>query len=289
MLWGMDSPRGKKVSQERLQSTTVSDNTARRLDLVMIVFNYGGGRQTVAMSIMIHKGLLPRPDRAIMADTAFENPMTWEYLDKYVQPLLNEIGLTVEIASHRLATVKDIYAHNGDMILPAWTSDGKLRGFCSNEWKKRVVERYARQKGYEIHEQWLGLAFDEKRRWKRHHGKRSGKITTVCPLVDSMMDTATCLLIIENQGWPLPWTSSCYFCPHKKNKQWRHIRDTYPEQWEHACEIDEMIRDHNFNERNEKGGELFLHHSRVPLRKANLDRDDSVAGSRQCSLGMCFV
>lgn len=250
----------------------------------MLVFNYGGGRQTVAMCILIQKGVLPRPDRIVMADTGKENQSTWDYLETYTTPMLANIGLQVEIAPHDLATVKDMYALNGDMVLPAFTADGKLGGFCSNEWKKRVVERYCRLNGIlEGGTRWLGLAFDEKKRWKDLKGKKEGKWVIECPLVDLMLNTASCLAIIENYGWPLPITSSCIMCPHKRNKQWRYLRDNSPEQFEEACQIDEFIRE------NDDMGGLWLHHSRVPLREANIDIDESQSTVRQCSLGMCFV
>jgi hypothetical protein len=254
-----------------------------------LVFNYGGGRQTIAMCVMIMKEVLPRPDVIVMADTGRENPMTWEYLDKHVKPMLNGIGLEISVASHSFATVQEIYALNGDMILPAFTSDGKLGGFCSNEWKKRVVDRWLRKNGHSEGERWLGLAFDEKRRWLKQHNKTEGKWKTVCPLVDLMLNTDACLQIIQNAGLPQPHHSSCFMCPHKWNDQWRYIRDNHPEEFAKALEIDEEIRDHNFNERNKSGGKLFLHHSRVPLKDADLDAADRTTSHRECSLGMCFV
>lgn len=254
-----------------------------------LVFNYGGGRQTVAMCVLISKGILPKPDVAIMADTSRENPMTWDYREKHVNPLLASIGLELKIASHELATVKDIYALNGDMILPAFTTDGKLGGFCSNEWKRRVVDRYLRREGYSGGTRWLGLAFDERKRWTKQHNVADGKWTTVCPLVDLMLNTEACLAIIRNAGLPEPQHSSCWMCPHKHNSQWKYIRDNHPDEFAKAVEIDKEIREHNHNERNTKGGKLYLHFSRVPLSEADLDSPDKPRGDKQCSLGMCFV
>jgi hypothetical protein len=249
-----------------------------------IVFNYGGGRQTVAMCVLIAKGVLPKPDKIVMADTGRENQSTWEYLEKYTRPLLVDIGLDVEIASHDFATVKDVYALNGDLLLPAFTKDGKLSGFCSNEWKKRVCERYLRSIGFtEGGTKWLGFALDERKRWKDLYGKTEGKWTIDCPLVNLMLNTAACLQIIEDYGLPVPITSSCWMCPHKRNEQWRNLRNNYPEQWEKACTLDEEIR------KDDEMGGVWLHHSRVPLREANIDTDESQNTIRQCSLGMCFV
>jgi hypothetical protein len=34
----------------------------------MLVLNYGGGRQTVAICILIARGILPKPDRIVIAE-----------------------------------------------------------------------------------------------------------------------------------------------------------------------------------------------------------------------------
>lgn len=248
-----------------------------------IVFNYGGGRQTVAMCIMIAKGILPKPDVAVMADTGRENPMTWEYLDKYTQPLMRDLGVPVQVASHELATV-DLHGHNGDLLIPVYTQTGKLPTYCSNEWKRRVVNRYLRSigvKGGGV--RWIGLAMDERKRWKRHHNVVEGNWKTVCPLVDKMMNTHACLEVVKAFGWPEPHHSSCWMCPHKRNKEWRDLRDKHPEAFQKAIDMDEELRDED-----EMGG-VFLHNSRVPLAEADIERDEDEETVRQCSLGMCFV
>lgn len=246
------------------------------------VLNYGGGRQTVAMCVLIARGILPRPDVIVMADTGRENPSTWEYLEQHVTPYLAQHGLTVEIAPHSLATV-DLYDNQGLTLMPVYTPTGKTRTYCSNEWKRRVVDRYLRSKGIQSGTRWIGFGFDEKRRWAGMHGKTEGKWTTICPLVDLMINTATCLKIIEAAGLPQPHHSACWMCPHKRNAEWRHIRDNYPEHWLKAIALDEEVREHD--DRNA----VFLHHDRVPLREANIDVDESEGKIQQCTLGVCFV
>lgn len=248
----------------------------------MLVLNYGGGRQTVAMCVLIVRGILPKPDRIVMADTGRENQSTWDYLENHTQPMLKAIGLQVEIAPHNLATVQDVYANNGDLLLPVFTKDGKLSGFCSNEWKKRVVDRYLRANDVKEGTKWLGLALDEKKRWKDIHGKQEGKWVIECPLVEKLLNTDACLEIIKQYGLPTPITSSCWMCPHKRNAQWRHLRDNYPDQFAQACQLDEEIR-----ENDERGG-VWLHHSRMPLRQANIDIDESQNTASSMLAGYVF-
>lgn len=264
----------KTVKTPRLDDIEGADNS--------IVLNYGGGRQTVAICVLIAKGVLPRPDVVVMADTGRENPSTWEYLENHIKPFLARHELEVEIAPHSLATV-DIYAKNGDLLLPVFTATGKLRTYCSNEWKRRVVDRYLRTKGVTGGTQWIGFGFEERRRWAGMHGTTEGKWTKICPLVELMINTAAALEIIKSAGLPEPHHSSCWMCPHKRNAEWRLIRDKYPAQWLQAVEIDETVRGED-----DMGG-VFLHHDRVPLIEANIDVDESDGKIQQCTLGVCFV
>lgn len=247
-----------------------------------VVLNYGGGRQTVAICVLVAKGVLPKPDVIVMADTGRENPSTWEYLERHMRPFLRPHGIDVEVAPHDLATV-DLYGGNGDLLLPVFTPTGKLRTYCSNEWKRRVVDRYLRAKGITGGTQWIGFGFEERRRWAGMHGTTEGKWTKVCPLVDLMINTAAALEIIKAAGLPEPHHSSCWMCPHKRNAEWRHIRDHYPDKWQEAIRLDREIRE------NDARDGVFLHHDRVPLDQANIDVDESDGKIQQCTLGVCFV
>lgn len=249
---------------------------------VTVILNYGGGRQTVAICVLIAREILPRPDVIVMADTGRENPSTWEYLEQHMKPFLQRHGLAVEVAPHSLATV-DLYSGNGDLLLPVFTNTGKLRTYCSNEWKRRVVDRYLRAKEITSGTRWIGFAFDEKRRWKGMHDTTEGQWTTFCPLVDLMCNTATCLKIIERAELPMPHHSACWMCPHKRNSEWRFIRDNYPDKWQEAIAMDEEVRE------NDERHSVFLHHDRVPLGEANIDVDESENKVQQCTLGACFV
>lgn len=104
------------------------------------ILSYGGGMQTIAMCVLVERGILPRPDFVIAADTGREMPSTWDYAREYAAPLLARVGLDLHIAPHNLATV-DLYGKNGDLLMPLYTSTGKLSTFCSGEWKARVVDR----------------------------------------------------------------------------------------------------------------------------------------------------
>jgi hypothetical protein len=247
-----------------------------------IVLNFGGGRQTVAICVLIAKGVLPRPDMIVMADTGRENQSTWDYLEEHLKPFLSSYDLFVQIAPKSLATV-DIYGHNGQLLLPVYTETGKFRAFCSGEWKRSVVDRFLRTHNMTSGIRWIGFGFEERRRWSKLHNTQSGNWIFQCPLVDLMLNTAACLEVIKSVGLPIPRHSSCWMCPHKSNEEWQHLRTHYPEQWLAACELDNELRI------NDGHHAVFLHHSRQPLEQANLAVNESANVIEQCTLGMCFI
>jgi hypothetical protein len=219
------------------------------------ILSYGGGTQTAAMCVLVAQGKLPRPDYVIAADTGREMPTTWEYADTYMRPLLASVGLDLHIAGHELSTV-DVYSGNGDLLVPAYTDTGKLPTYCSNEWKQRVVKRYATKTlGCTPNiTTWIGFSLDEV---KRKH-------------------------IIEAAGLPLPRKSRCWMCPHQHNAEWREVRDNAA-LWQQAIKLDQEIRD------NDERGGVYLHPQRVALELADIDANDRQEPNRQCAFGLCFV
>jgi hypothetical protein len=203
-------------------------------------------------------------------------PSTWDYAREHAVPLLDRAGLVLHIADHELATV-DLYGHNGDLLLPVYTSTGKLPAFCSGEWKASVVSRYARRvlglKGKLVN--WIGFSLDEARRVKSHDAKRY-------PLLELCLTREDCLALIADAGLPPPPKSRCFMCPHQTNAQWREVRAS-TEMWADAVRIDEETREANDQ------GRIYLHQQRVPLADVNLDIDDRKEPSRQCGFGLCFV
>lgn len=52
------------------------------------IFSYGGGRNSVAATVLIAQGRLPVPDYVVIADTGREAQSTWDYLEDIARPLL---------------------------------------------------------------------------------------------------------------------------------------------------------------------------------------------------------
>jgi hypothetical protein len=227
------------------------------------------------MCILVAQGKLPRPDAVIAADTGREMPRTWEYADKHMRPLLATVGLELHVAPHSLVT-RDLYATNGDLLIPVFTETGKFQTYCSDEWKARVVQRYARTIGIGTdNDVWIGFSLDEVKRIKGTDNRRF-------PLIDLMLTGEDCRSIVLAAGLPLPMKSRCWMCPNQHNAEWREVRAD-PELWRQAIELDDEIR------ANDDRGGVYLHASRKPLAEADIDTTDRAEPNRQCAFGMCFV
>jgi len=253
-----------------------------------ITWSYGGGTQSVAIAVLVAAGKLPRPDWIGIADTGRESSETWEYTDRWVRPLLRQVGLEIEVVSHSLSKV-DLRSHKGDLLIPAYTENGVLDTFCSSEWKKFVIRRRLRALGYGPKAPvatWIGISLDEIGRckpsgvdWQSYEW----------PLIWTRpaMRRSDCYALIAEAGLPKSPKSSCVMCPWRRNEQWAHQRDNYPEDHEKACQLDEEIR------AKDRSGAVWVHHSRVPLREADLTVPDKPLSPlfgevEGCDSGMCW-
>ena len=246
----------------------------------MIVWNYGGGINSVAMGVLIKEGALPKPEISVIADTGREIRSTWDYLHGVMQPYLDPTGVKIEIASHDLARV-DLFDNSGLTIMPAYTTEGRLQSFCSGEWKRDVVMRWLRARGVTKCEQWIGFSIDE---FERASKVRRKWCSTTYPLIDRFINRAMCISLIKAAGLEVPRKSRCKMCPHQSNEEWLEVR-SMPDEWSEAVQLDSQIRQHD-----PQGTGLFVHASRQPLPMVDFDGSSPlVAPLRPCDAGNCWT
>lgn len=244
----------------------------------------GGGVQSTAIAALIVMGVLPKPDLAVIADTGREQSTTWSYMEQVTAPALARVGVNLQrVQAKDFATV-DLYGgKDGEsLLIPAFTNlsgeIGKMPAFCSNEWKQRVVRRWATQQGIEAANMWLGISTDEMIRLTFPKGK---KWQHSFPLVEQRLNRYECEQLVERMGWPKPPRSSCWMCPNHTQAEWRDIRDNKPGDWQEAVWFDRDMRLRDPN--------AFLHPDCVPLDQADLSDQNGVLFGHACQSGHCFV
>lgn len=208
------------------------------------VWSCGGGTQSAAIAALIVQGRLPKPDVACMVNTEREKSATWSYMQSTLQPELEKVGVDlVVIDKSQFATV-DLYAHNGDFLLPAYTTlngnASKMPTFCSNEWKRRVVQRYVRSLGIKRCRLWLGMSVDEPQRVK---DSKESWCTHYYPLIyEVWFRRSDCVRLVAEMGWLEPPRSACWMCPNMSQREWIEMKESRPEDFQAAVALERQVR-----------------------------------------------
>ena len=194
--------------------------------------------------------------------------------------------------------------------IPAYVqdTDGKNKGLgqrqCTKEFKVDVVEKVIRREIYGVDPgrplpkdavcvQHMGLSFDEPRRVirvKQRYSARPKQWKVEFPLWDLEMTRGDCKAYLRNRvPHPVP-RSACVFCPYKTDAEWRELKESDPDGWARACEVDRAVRGDGAR------GHSFIHRSYTPLETADLRTDGQKTGQmglfvdfdNECE-GMCGV
>lgn len=264
---------------------------------MMQVFSSGGGTQSVAIAALIVQGRLPKPDCAVIVDTERERQVVWDYHHTYVEPALASVGVTIHrVPKSRYATVDLFGGKNGDsLLLPVFTNQsagepGKMPGFCSNEWKVRVLERFLREEhGIPTADQrrWIGFSLDEmKRALRMMKGADYAAGRVHFPLIEAvpMRRAQSIRFVMEEMGWPEPPRSACWNCPNQSDAEWISLP---PDEFAAAVALEREFR--------KIDPFAWLHEECIPLDQvdfAAIALRKSAQGQlfeRACDSGACFI
>jgi hypothetical protein len=243
-----------------------------------VVLSLGAGVQSSTILLLSCKGLLPRIDLAIFADTGWERIATYQHLN----------WLETEAKAHGIPVIR---VSNGDIrnpstdrlkrfvTMPFYGVNGNeksmLRRQCTSEFKIVPIRRKIRELfdipdhnplgiGVEL---WLGISTDEEKRVKGYFGVKYAEPNF--PLIKILpMSRADCLLWLK-QNYPehIPVKSACVGCPFHDNNEWRDIQRS-PDEWKQAVEFDKTIRYKGYNPKIKST--LYLHSKRIPLDEIDL-------------------
>ncbi|MER6531649.1 hypothetical protein [Streptomyces sp. NPDC001508] len=232
------------------------------------------------------KGKLPPLDYAIFADTGWEPEAVYRHLDRIEREIARPAGIPILRVSsgnirndaldpeHRFASMP-LYILNQD------GKQGMTRRQCTGEYKVKPIKKKVRQLlGYPYPEripkdvfveQWVGISTDEFHRAKDADVRY---MKNAHPLIDLGWTRSDCVRYLTSFGLADTPKSACLGCPFHGNAQWRHIRDTSPEEWQDVVAFDAAIRQGNARANatgNKLLGHAFLHRSRMPLDQAPID------------------
>ena len=233
----------------------------------MKIISLGAGVQSSAMLLMSDRGLIPKADYAIFADTGAEPDKVYEWLEM----LKTKVSIPV-ITTSKGNLLEDLLGDGSKRFasIPFFSIDkngkkGMLRRQCTAEYKLTPIQKMIRklygakprQRNKEQIEVMIGISTDEVRRVKP---SRIRYLKNVYPLITAKMNRQHCINYVEKEIGQTPPRSACWFCPFHDDHEWKQIKENDPKGWQASLDVEKAL---NLNPRFKS--QAFLHASRVPL------------------------
>lgn len=246
---------------------------------MFVGMSWGAGVQSTALSLihkhdpwLYNKAGIPPPEAYVFSDPGAESPETINHIEQLVasdhfkSPFYRVSGGDI-LSDDGKRSLPPFFvldeSGNRSMVTRKCTWDLKVVP-CERKFKQLFREKTGwAKRSYEPESIWIytGISMDEVDRMKpgNHPFKR------VYPLIEFGWDRMMCLdYCKQHLGRTVP-RSSCFMCPFKRN--WRTIRDGYPEEYARAVDYDSSLRD---GRRSKAGitGTRFIHRFCLPLDEA---------------------
>jgi len=259
------------------------------------VLSLGAGVQSSTLFYKILNNEIEPVDCAIFADTGNEPKAVYDYL----QHLTNLANFPIYIVSKGniiddSLAVAEKGTNKGFLTMPVKGVDenGKQvmgRRQCTNDYKIQPINKKIREllgvkrlTGFNV-EVVMGISLDEIQRAKEPINKWQ---VNCYPLIENKITRHDCLEYIKLHEYKTPPRSACIVCPYHSNKEWLHMKENNPDEFQFAVDFDLKIRTTSSN-----GVKNYLHSSMKPLGEIDFNQykdpqyklfDD------ECS-GMCGV
>lgn len=293
------------------------------------VLSLGAGVQSTTVLLMSCRGVLPKLDAAVFADTQWEPKAVYQHLawleteaKCHGIPVLRGTCGNLRADAIEFRRMGGRVKRHASMPLFVKNPDGTkgmIKRQCTSEYKIEVVEKIIRRDLLRLKprqvapknavEHWFGISADEVYRvrtsrthWETFwypliHGVTSPKRDT---LFGRGFDRSDCLDWLEQHGYPQPPRSACIGCPFHTDEEWVRMREKDPEAFADAVSFDKEIRAASaalqadgVKLQGRLVGLPYLHSSLIPLDRVEFKPKDKVAafqyGMGNECLGVCGV
>lgn len=239
------------------------------------ILSLGAGVQSTTVLLMSCRGVLPKLDAAIFADTQWEPAAVYRHLD-WLELEARKHGIPVHrvtagnlrqdaidfrrtggkaAGGRRFASIP-FFVRNAD------GSQGRINRQCTKEYKIEPVERCIRREILGLKprqrapigsvEHWFGISADETQRMRVSPNKWQTFRYPLIHDVDSPRQTGLfrsgftrqdCLNWLRENGYPEPPRSACIACPFRSDAEWLRLQREDPAGWQDAVEFDHVMRE----------------------------------------------
>jgi hypothetical protein len=224
--------------------------------------SYGGGVNSTALMILLrNKGV---EFESVFEDHGGDYPETYAYVE-----MLQSKGYPITVIEAKVEGL-NLY----DYCLKYGILPSRQMRWCTDKFKIRHALSYYERPCIV----YLGFDYDEIGRAKP---SRDSGIENVFPLIDEGIDREGCKKIILKAGLPVPKKSGCYFCPFAKVKEFKILRDEYPDLWCKAKHMEQRAVDRRISQ----GKSPFYLRDKPLDRVVNEGQDDLFGWRKPCQCG----
>lgn len=294
-----------------LQELRLADSKTLEKDVELRVLSLGAGVQSSTVLFKMLDQEIKPADIAIFADTGNEPKEVYVWLD-YLKDLMKDkmdfyVVRNEENTGHIIDDYKSANGRHSLIPLHIKRADGTTSinmRTCTAEYKIKPLQRKVKEilggslRGRCV-EMVMGISYDEIQRAKIP----SNKWQINCyPLVENKITRSDCKHWISHTDYGQPPRSACIICPYHDNKEWKNLKDNYPDEFEYAVKFDEWLRDPNsnsaalqkfrdYNEKKQTPSQQYVYKGKVPLKEATFDEPSDYQGTLfddECE-GMCGI
>ena len=301
----------EEMNKAYLKELRLGDPKTLEKDVELRVLSLGAGVQSSTVLFKMLDQEIKPADIAIFADTGNEPKEVYVWLD-YLKDLMKDkmdfyVVRNDENTGHIIDDYKSASGRHSLIPLHIKRADGTTSinmRTCTSEYKIKPLQRKVKKilggslRGKCV-EMVMGISYDEIQRAKIP----SNKWQINCyPLVENKITRSDCKHWISHTDYGQPPRSACIICPYHDNKEWKNLKDNYPDEFEYAVKFDEWLRDPNsnsaalqkfrdYNEKKQTPSEQYVYKGKVPLKEATFDEPSDFQGTLfddECE-GMCGI
>lgn len=277
------------------------------------VLSFGAGVQSTTLLLMACRGVLPKFDYVVFADTGWEPEAVYSHLE-WCKGEAAKAGMTIHVVSNgniftdamnsqirgTLADGKRWVSMPYHLLSPTGSA-GMIRRQCTKEYKVQPIEEFCRRNvmGLQPRQRapkepvilkFMGISLDEAGRMKPSYDRWQTFVYPFCqsathhPEINPLgtewnelgryYTRADCKVwLAENYPSVVVPRSACLGCPFHSDAEWREIKSR-PEEWGTVVQLDRYIREAEPEQRGMMRNQPYLHRSRVDIDKVDFSRGE---------------
>lgn len=255
-------------------------------------FSSGGGIQSISALVLSAQGTIDFPTHVfcnVGDDT--EHPDTLRYVREIAMPYAAASGIEFVELAPVYSGGKTLYQRlvtGNTPDIPMYLRDGPPASrSCTKHYKVERIAKEARERGATKNHPaivGLGISLDEYQRMRNDNPEQY--IRREYPLIDLRLSRARCIEIIQHAGLPIPPKSACWFCPFGSTRRWRDLKETHPQLFAQAIEIETSVN----RKRAARGkDDMYLNSRRIPLEVAVSGTQHEMDFDDTCDSGFCMT